>query len=94
MPIKGKAAEIIARAIAGSSHLLPVHFQPLPVKFPPIDQIWQVLGDPDSSQYLKSANTHKKYARLVKYFHARLVLVVWGLYLSEVKAIFWATLLL
>ncbi len=92
MPIKGRAAGIIARAIAGSSCPVPVHSRPLPVKFPPIDQIWRVLGDLDSSQYLKSASTHEEYARLIKYFHAHLVLVFRGLHLPEVKAIFRATL--
>lgn len=94
MPIKGRAAAIIARAIAGNFCPLSVYSRLLPVEFPPIDQIWRVLGDLDSFQYLKSASTHKEYARFVKYFHVRLVLVVWGLHLLEVKAIFWATLLL
>ncbi len=64
-PIKGRAAVIIARAIAGSSRPLPVHFRLSPVEFLPIDQIWRVLDDLDSSQYLKSASTHEEYTRLV-----------------------------
>lgn len=93
MPIKGRVVAIIARAIVGNSRLLPVHSRFLPVKFPPIDQIWQVLSNLDFSLYLKSARTHKKYTHLVKYFHAYLVFIVWRVYLPEVKAIFWGTLL-
>ncbi len=75
-PIKGRAAVIIARAIAKNSRPLPVYSWLLLAKLPSIDQIWRVLGDLDSSQYLKSASTHEEYARLVKYFHARFVFVV------------------
>lgn len=47
-----------------------------------------IFGNPTSTQYLKNAATRKKYTRFVKYFHGRLVLLVRGLYLSEIVAIF------
>lgn len=92
MPLKGKAGAAASRAIAGSSRPIPLNSRPSQVEFPPFDKIWLVFGDIDSSQYLKNATTHEEYARLVKYFHGRLVLVVRGLHLPEVKAIFCSTL--
>lgn len=91
-PVKGKAATFVYRAIAGSSRPVPLNSRPSQVEFPPLDQVWLVFGDLDSSQYLKNATTPEEYARLVKYFHGRLVLVVRGLHLPEVRAIFRATL--
>lgn len=78
MPLKGKAGAAASRAIAGSSRPIPLNSRPSQVEFPPFDKIWLVFGDIDSSQYLKNATTHEEYARLVKYFHGRLVLVVRG----------------
>lgn len=94
MSIKGKAIAIITKAIAESFCPLPVYFRPLLVEFPYIYQIWLILDNLNSFQYLKSTSTYKKYACLVKYFYANLVFVVWGFYLPKIKAIFWATLLL
>lgn len=76
MPIKGRIVAIIAKAIVGSFCPLLVYSRPLLVEFLYINQIWLVLANLNSFQYLKSASTHKKYACLVKYFYAYLVFVV------------------
>lgn len=76
MLIKDKTVVIITKTIIKSSYPLLVHFWLLLVKFLPIDQIWQVLGNFDSSQYSKTASTYKKYFYLIKYFYTYLSLVV------------------
>ncbi len=91
-PVKGKAATFISRAIAGSSRPIPSNARPSQVDYPPLDQLWAVFGNLTSTQYLKNAATREEYARLVKYFHGRLVLLVCGLYLPEIVAIFHTTL--
>lgn len=90
--IKGKAATFVYRAIAGSSRPVPPNARPSQVDYPPLDQFWLTFGDRTSTQYLKNAATLEEYCRLVKYFHGRLVLLVRGLFLPEVAAIFHATL--
>ncbi|MCJ1347753.1 hypothetical protein MMC31_005982, partial [Peltigera leucophlebia] len=90
-PLKGKAGAAISRAIAGSSRPIPLNSRPSQIELPPYDKIWLVFGDLDSSQYLKSATTHEEYTCLAKYFYGRLVLVVRGLHLPEVRAIFRST---
>ncbi len=91
-PVKGKAAMFISREIAESSRLIPSNARPSQVDYSPLDQLWTVFGNPTSTQYLKNATTREKYACLVKYFYGRLVLLVYGLYLPEITAIFRTTL--
>lgn len=49
-----------------------------------------VFGDVPSAQFLRSAANLEEYGRYVKYFHGRLVLLVRGLHLPEVEALFCA----
>ena len=61
------------------------------IDYPPLDQFWIVFGDPYSSQYLRSAANQEEYNRCVKYFHGRLSLIVRGLHLPEIEALFRVT---
>lgn len=65
-----------------------LNLRPAPPKFPSLDRLWLIFGDLDSANYLKGVSTYKKYGCMVKYFHGRLILIVRGLYLSKIQAIF------
>lgn len=91
LPRGKNATNAIFRVVAGNSRPVSSGSRPLPVEYPPLDQFWIVFGDPSSSQYLRSASSLEEYDRYVKYFHGRLSLLVRGLHLLEIEAVFRAT---
>lgn len=82
----------VTRVIQGKSRQINLKNGPRLVEYPPLDIIWIVFGDNASTQFLKSSPGVPDYEKNVKYFHGRLALVVRGLSLDEILALYRATL--
>ena len=62
------------------------------VPWPAADKIWEVFGDLPAEMMIKTTTDVIQYTKLVRGFHARLALIVRGLHLEEVLAVFRACL--
>lgn len=82
----------VIRVVQGKSRHINLKNGPPLVEYPPLDIIWTVFGDSASTQFLKSSPGLLDYEKNVKYFHGRLALVVRGLSLDEILALYHATL--
>lgn len=79
-PLAGKKMKHINAALFPDDHA-----------WPPLDMLWDVLGDCRSEAYLKSQGIIKEYSYAVKPFLGRLGLVICGLHLDQLQVIFCAT---
>lgn len=87
-PGKERPAAFVNRILESNSRPVSSNVRPRQVEYSSLEQFWMVFGDPQSLQFLRSAANLEEYNRYIKYFHGRLVLVVRGLHLPEVEAIF------
>lgn len=62
------------------------------IDWPPLDTLWQTIGDPASERYLRSQPSIEEYEPAVKLFFARLSLIVRGLHQDQLVVLFRATL--
>ncbi len=62
------------------------------IEWPPLDVLWQAIGDPASEMFLKSQPSLEEYEPAAKRFLARLCLIVCGLHQDQLMAVFRATL--
>lgn len=62
------------------------------IEWPPLDGLWQAIGDPASEMYLKSQPSLEEYEPAAKRFLARLCFVVRGLHQDQLMVVFRATL--
>ncbi len=60
-------------------------------EWPPLDRLWDVVGNRASETYLKSQGTVEEYTLAARVFLGRLCLVVCGLHLDQLMVIFRAT---
>lgn len=60
-------------------------------EWPPLDTIWEAVGNCASESYLKSQGTFEEYTSTTCIFLGRLCLVVRGLHLDQLMVIFRAT---
>lgn len=88
---KGKPVSFINRVLMESSRPIPANIHPRHVEYPPFEQFSMVFSDGASTQFLRLAVDLEEYDRRVKYFHGRLVLLVRGLHLHEVEALYHLT---
>lgn len=91
-PSKGKSAtNAIYCVVTWSSHPVFSGSCPHLAKYPPLNQLWTVFGNPPSAQYLRSASNLDKYKQSGKYFHGRLLLFVQDFHLPKVESLFRTT---
>lgn len=76
IPLKNKVVVVIFKAIIRSFWLISLNSWSSQIKFLFLDKIWLAFNNIDSSQYLKSTTTYKKYVHLIKYLYGYFVLVV------------------
>lgn len=88
----GRQPAQVTRVVQGKSRHIDLKNGPSLVEYPPLDIFWVIFGDYASTQFLKSSSSLSDYERNVKYFHGRLALVVRGLNLDELSALYRATL--
>lgn len=70
---------------------ISAQLMPDTIEWPPLDILWQVIGDPALESYLKSQPSLDDYALAMKRFLARLSLVVRGLHQDQIMVVFRAT---
>lgn len=88
----GKQPAQVIRVLQGKSRHVDLKNGLSRVEYPPLDIFWVIFGDNASTQFLKSSPSLADYEHNVRYFHGRLALVVRGLNLDELSAVYRATL--
>lgn len=81
------------RMLKSSSCPVSINVCPCNVEYPLLDHFWKVFGDLKAFQFLYLVANLDEYKRLLKYFHDCLVLLVRGLHLPEIKALYALTVL-
>ena len=76
------------RVLESSLRPVPTNVCPCNVEYPLLDDFWKVFGDQEIFQFLRSVANLDECKRLLKYFYGRLVLLVQGLHLPELEAMY------